>query len=76
MKEINIGKYTAYFSEDRIYFEHNKLGEDDAICFYLDQGQIYDYDMSYGIPRQVGEWLHANGYNVVCYDGEWEYEYE
>ena len=69
MRELNIGNYTAYISEDQIYFEHNKYGEDDSCCVYIKHNRIYDYDMCYCIPREVGDFLYKRAYNVY-FDGE------
>lgn len=77
MNSLNIGHYTVtYVGEDRLYFEHNREGEDGGICFYLENGSIVDYDMAYCIPKFVGEWLKEQGYNVFLdFDGLWEIEY-
>ena len=56
--------YGVYISKEQIYFEHEHLGEDDSCCVYLEHGRIYDYDMCFAIPNEVGQWLHKNGYNV------------
>ena len=76
MDYIEYKDFTIYQSQEQIYFEHIEYGEDDACCVYLDgAGNIYDYDMCYGIPDQVGEWLQLNDYNVARdTDGLWDLE--
>jgi len=59
------GPYAVYVANDRVYFEHNERGEDDAICVYVMQGNIcYDYDVSYAMIPEAREWLDANGYDT------------
>lgn len=76
MDYIEYKDFTIYQSQDQIYFEHIEQGEDYACCVYLDGGgKIHDYDMCYVMPKQVGEWLHLNGYNVTQdTDGHWDWE--
>ena len=57
--------YSVYVGDDRVYFEHNERGEDDAICVFVMQGNIcYDYDMSFCMIPEAREWLDANGYDT------------
>lgn len=73
MNSLNIGKYTVFFGDDRLYFEHNTAGENNSICLYLEDGRIYDYDGAYCIPKRVGKWLKEQGYNVLLDDdGMWD----
>ena len=66
--------YGVYIRKDKIYFEHEQLGEDDSCCVYLDNGRIYDYDMCFAMPNEAGEWLSKEGYNV-WFDGDmWNYD--
>lgn len=59
------GPYAVYVADDRVYFEHNERGEDDAICVSVMQGNIcYDYDMAYCMKPEAREWLDANGYDT------------
>lgn len=59
-----IGNYAVYVGDGRVYFEHTTLGEDDAICCYLDGRNVYDYDMAFDMCDEVREWLDSNGYNT------------
>ena len=52
------------WNDSTVYFEHNKLGEDDAICCYLEGRTVIDYDMAFGMHDEVREWLESNGYNT------------
>ena len=66
--------YGVYIKKDQIYFEHEHLGEDDSCCVYLEHGRIYDYDMCFAMPNEVGQWLSKEGYNVY-WDGDfWDYD--
>lgn len=58
------GNYAVYVGDDRVYFEHTRLGEDDAICCYLEGRTVYDYDMAFDMCDEVREWLESNGYNT------------
>ena len=58
------GEYNVYVGDDRVYFEHRYLGEDDAICCMLEGKRVYDYDMAFDMCDEVREWLEANGYNT------------
>ena len=71
MNKVNdIKEYAGVYEvhrvgDNRLYFEHIRLGEEKATCIELeDNGDIYDYDMCCTIPNPVGQWLLANGYNV------------
>ena len=66
--------FGVYIGKDKIYFEHEDLGEDYSCCVFLENGRVYDYDMCFMMPHEVGQWLHKEGYNVY-WDGEmWDYE--
>jgi hypothetical protein len=56
--------YCVYVGDDRVYFEHKRFGEDDAICCYLQGRRVCDYDMAFGMDDEVREWLDSNGYNT------------
>ena len=60
-EEENYNEYDRDDEDDKY-----KLGEDDAICVYHEFGSKYvvDYDMAYGMPDAVREWLNANGYDT------------
>ena len=62
--KANTGKYAVYVGDDRVYFEHTTLGEDDAICCMLEGRRVYDYDMAFDMCDEVREWLESNGYNT------------
>lgn len=66
------GEFTIYVTNGGLYFEHDEHGEDYCACVYIDGArQIYDYDMCGVLPREVGQWLHDNSYNVE-WNSEWE----
>jgi hypothetical protein len=59
------GEYNVYVMDDRVYFEHEELGEDDAICCFLQGKTVVDYDMAYGMLDEARTWLDANGYDTT-----------
>ena len=56
------GNYSVFWNDNVVYFEHHLLGEDDAICCYLEGNTVVDYDMAFGMCDEVRDWLEANGY--------------
>jgi hypothetical protein len=56
--------YSVYVGTDRVYFEHIIKGEDDAICVYVEDKRVYDYDMSFCMIPEAREWLDDNGYDT------------
>lgn len=65
MKEAGkAGEYNVYVGDDRVYFEHEEYGEDDALCAYIDDGRVYDYDMAFGMCDEIRAWLDIAGYNT------------
>ena len=58
------GEYNVYVGDDRVYFEHDELGDEDSLCAYIENGRVYDYDMAFGMCDEIRAWLEAHNYNT------------
>ena len=64
MKTISTKNYTIEFNGDRVYFEHDRLGEDSAGSIRFELRRLVDYSGTSFIPREVVQVLHSEGYIV------------
>ena len=63
MKQITVGKYTAYFNSlasGHVYFEHNTRGEEDSWCVHIKNYRAYDYENGEPTKEMIG-WLKSRG---------------
>jgi esterase/lipase superfamily enzyme len=58
------GEYNVYVFDDSVYFEHDELGDEDALCAFIEDGRVYDYDMAFGMCDEIRAWLDDHGYNT------------
>ena len=59
------GEYNVYVGDDRVYFEHEEYGDEEALCAYIDEdGRVYDYDMAFDMCDEIRAWLDFSGYST------------
>ena len=59
--------FTLYWTDDkgRLYFEHNKQGDDYAGCVWFDEDKkVFDYDGCFELPNSVLKMLRDKGFNT------------
>jgi len=55
------------------YFEHHRLGEDKAGELLInEQGELYDYDGCWMLPKEVALELESRGVNIAYVKGEYK----
>lgn len=54
--------FTLYERPEYLFFEHNELGEDVCVKYWVRGKEIYDYEGCYTPPKECDEYMKAHGY--------------
>lgn len=66
MNTTELKNYTIYPTETggKLYFEHNRLGDECSGGMWFEGKELVDYDGVFALPKAVVDYLISLGYNM------------
>jgi hypothetical protein len=65
MKTVSTANYSGEISENKVWFEHNLLGDEDCVTMYVRGNVVTDYEYCYEIPAEIQTFMIRKGYNLT-----------